>query len=239
MILNCNYQDAINQLEESSVQMVWTDPPFGTGEKQKLDSTSGTRYSYMDYDSKAALDNVVDMAERVAPKMAGSAVLAVCLDYRIVHEAKVAISDLGLFTFQREIIYHFELGATSRNWWTNKHNTILLWAKESPLFKLDCVPTVERKSARGTYTSEQRRVNSVWNITMGPSDGQRTGYPNQKPISLVEPFILVHTNAGDLVFDPFAGSGTTGVAASKHDRRYVMCDISQVACNIMRERGLT
>lgn len=43
MILNCSYQDAIEQLDYRSVQLVWTDPPFGTNQKQKLDSTSGNR----------------------------------------------------------------------------------------------------------------------------------------------------------------------------------------------------
>lgn len=238
MIVNCSYRDAISSLDDGSVQLVWTDPPFGTGEKQKLDSTSGTRYSYMDYDSSKALENVVDMASLVAPKMTPTGVLAICLDYRIVHEAKVAIQETGLYGFNREIIYHFELGATSRNWWTNKHNTILLWGFESPLFQLENVPTVERKSVRGVYNSAMRRVNSVWSITMGPSDTQRTGYPNQKPLSLIEPFVLVHTRPNDLVFDPFAGSGSTGVAAKNHGRRFVMCDVSAEACTVMRGRGL-
>ena len=237
-IINDSCLNVIPTLDDDSIQLVWTDPPFGTGDKQELRSTMGTRFSYMDYGAQQALDMVTNMTELVYPKLRDTGVLAVCLDYRIVHEAAVAIKSVG-YNFLREIVYHFELGAISKNWWTNKHNTILLFGKDGqPTFNKENVPTVARKSARGTYDSEFRKVNSVWSITMGPSDSQRTGYPNQKPLELVEPFILVHTNPGDLVFDPFAGSGTTGVAALKHGRQYIMCDTNPEACSIMVSRWL-
>ena len=232
-----DYSDVIPLFDDRSVQLVWTDPPFGTGQKQELFSTMGTSYNYMDYDSQQALDVVSHMSELMYPKLCDNGVLAVCLDYRIVHEAAVAIKSVG-YNFLREIIYHFELGATTKNWWTNKHNTILLFGKdELSLFNADQIPLVERKSPKGKYVGD-KKVNSVWSITMGNTDPQRTGYPNQKPLQLVEPFILVHTNPGDLVFDPFAGSGTTGAAAQKHGRNFVLCDTNPEAVQVMVDRGL-
>jgi site-specific DNA-methyltransferase (adenine-specific) len=74
---------------------------------------------------------------------------------------------------------------------------------------------------------------------LSPTDPQRTGYPNQKPLKLIEPFIAVHTDEGDLVFDPFAGSGTTGLAAKNAGRRYVLSDINPEAIGVMARRGLS
>lgn len=232
-----DYSEVIPMFDDGSVQLVWTDPPFGTGQKQELRSTMGTRFNYLDYGPQQALDVVAHMSELMYPKLSDTGVLAVCLDYRIVHEAAVAIKSVG-YNFLREIIYHFELGATTKNWWTNKHNTILLFGKdEVPLFNADQVPLVERKSPKGKYVGD-KKANSVWSVTMGNTDPQRTGYPNQKPLELVEPFVLVHTNPGDLVFDPFAGSGTTGEAAQKHGRRFVLCDTNPEAVQVMVDRGL-
>jgi site-specific DNA-methyltransferase (adenine-specific) len=175
----------------------------------------------------------------VRPKLKPTAVVALCLDHRIVHETKVGVEQLQQYTFEGEIIYHFELGGVSRSWWTNKHNTILLFSCGNPTFHLDAVPLTERKAGRGNYTTNHRRVNSVWSITLSPTDPQRTGYPNQKPLKLIEPFIAVHTDEGDLVFDPFAGSGTTGLAAKNAGRRYVLSDINPEAIGVMARRGLS
>jgi len=240
MILNVDYRNAIDMLGPESVQLLWTDPPFGTGQAQRLRSTLGTDFQYKDYDSLQAVSVVVDMMGAVAPKLRESAVVAICLDHRIVHETKVFIEQQlsDVYKYEREIIYHFELGATSRNWWTNKHNTILLWSMRAgaPLFNKHMVPTVPRKAGRGSYDSAERKVNSVWTITLGPSDRQRTGYPNQKPLALVEPFVLVHSDLNDLVFDPFAGSGTVGVAAKRNSRHYVVNDLNPEAFSVMQNR---
>ena len=240
MIVHSDFREAISNISDNTVQLVWTDPPFGTGERQYLKSTKGTNYSYKDALPGSGIGDVVEMASLMADKMLSTGVMAICLDYRIVHEVKTAIDTLGYYDFRGEIIYHFELGAISRNWWTNKHNTILLYSMNGgvPKFNQDAVPRVPRQSKRGTYQTDDRKVNSVWSITMGPSDSQRTGYPNQKPLQLVEPFVLVHTDVDDLVVDPFAGSGTTGYAAMRNGRQFVCIDSNKEAVDLMRARGL-
>ena len=50
-------------------------------------------------------------------------------------------------------------------------------------------------------------------------------HPFAKPISMVEKLVLMYSNPGDLVFDPFCGSGTVGIACKRHGRRYVGCEI--------------
>lgn len=54
---------------------------------------------------------------------------------------------------------------------------------------------------------------------------ERTPHPTQKPLALMGEHVTVHTKPGDLILDPFAGSGTTGVAALKEGRRFVGCEL--------------
>ena len=63
-----------------------------------------------------------------------------------------------------------------------------------------------------------------------------TGYPTQKPLALLERIVSASSNPGDLVFDPFMGSGTTLVAAKRLRRRYGGCDVSPDAVAATRDR---
>lgn len=232
-VSNLDGVDFLATLPNGSVQLCWTDPPFGTGDVQALHSTwTGTgELKYQDNSTDETLALIKATSHHIKRVLSPDGVFALLLDYRSIHEAVGVVQSTGL-QFGGEIIYHFELGGVSRKWWTNKHNTIALFHKGSPRFYLDRVPTVPRKAPRGSYTSEERRVNSVWNYTMGPGDEERTGYPNQKPLAIIEPFVLVHTDPGDLCIDPFCGSGGLGMAAQKHGRRWLMNDLNPDAAEV-------
>lgn len=220
-------------LAEESVQLIWTDPPFGTNKVQE-----GSKHSYRDGDVWTTLNLMEDLAITAQRVLTPTGVLAVCLDYRSVHQTYEVIAEH--LKPKGEIIWHFELGGVAKRWWTNKHNTILLFSKtDEPQFNYDAVPFVPRKEKRGTYTSAERKVNSVWNKTLGPTDSERVQRANQKPLDIVRPFIEVHTNEGDLVVDPFMGSGTTLVAAKELGRRYAGADIDPIAREITKERLCT
>ena len=218
------------QTPDETVQLIWTDPPFGTDQLQV-----GSEHSYRDgtvADTLALIDQLGASAARI---LNPSGVLAVCLDYRAVHEAHGILS--RYLEPQGEIIWHFELGGVARKWWTNKHNTILLFSRgDDPQFDLDAVPTTLRRVKRGEYQDSTRRVNSVWNYTMGPGSKERVRRANQKPLSIVSPFVSVHTRPGDIILDPFMGSGTTGVAATKLGRRFIGADIDAAAVEITTRR---
>ena len=66
----------------------------------------------------------------------------------------------------------------------------------------------------------------VWQFTP-PGKLEKTfgKHPTQKPLALLERCILAASNPGELIFDPFMGSGTTGVAALKHGRQFCGCEV--------------
>ena len=65
---------------------------------------------------------------------------------------------------------------------------------------------------------------------------ERTSHPAQYPEELIERIVLSTTDKGDLVLDPFMGSGTTAVVAKKLGRNYVGYEIVEEYCNIASER---
>jgi DNA modification methylase len=81
-------------------------------------------------------------------------------------------------------------------------------------------------------------VDNVWTEIncLSSQAKERLGYPTQKPEALLERIILASSNPGDLVADFFMGSGTTGAAALKLERRFIGCDVNPEAVRLARER---
>ena len=71
---------------------------------------------------------------------------------------------------------------------------------------------------------------------IGSRARERTGYPTQKPIALLERIIEASSNEGDIVFDPFCGCATTMVAADRHERQWAGIDLSPLAVKLVNER---
>jgi site-specific DNA-methyltransferase (adenine-specific) len=89
------------------------------------------------------------------------------------------------------------------------------------------------------YGGEKKGVplSDVWEIPfLNPKAKERTGYPTQKPVLLLERIIEICTDAGDLVLDPFCGSGTTLVAAKLLGRSSIGIDISEEAVALAQRR---
>ena len=81
------------------------------------------------------------------------------------------------------------------------------------------------------------QMRSVWAINATPPEEKKFGrHPTQKPLALLERIINASTNKGDLILDPFMGSGTTGVAAIRNGRRFVGIDNCAEYVDIARRR---
>lgn len=80
-----------------------------------------------------------------------------------------------------------------------------------------------------------KQMRSVWSIGMTPPS-ERVGYPTQKPLALLRRIILLTSQEGDLVVDPFVGSGTTAVVAASTGRRFVGIDQSPECIEMTQKR---
>lgn len=77
---------------------------------------------------------------------------------------------------------------------------------------------------------------NIWNDVLPPAREERTGYPTQKPVALLERIIKASSNEGDVVLDPFCGCATTCVAAERLQRQWIGIDISPKAVDLVRVR---
>lgn len=169
--------------------------------------------------------------------------LFVHLDAREVHYAKVMLDEVfGRACFQNEIIWAYDYGARARRRWPAKHDTILWYTRdpERYTFNLEECDRIaymapklvgEEKAARGKLPTDV-----WWHTIVSPTGKEKTGYPTQKPVGVLERIVKVHSNPGEVVLDFFAGSGTTGEAAARHGRSYVMVDRSAEAIAVMERR---
>ena len=71
---------------------------------------------------------------------------------------------------------------------------------------------------------------------MSPNSKEKTGYPTQKPMGVLNRIIRVHSNKNDKVLDFFAGAGTTGEAAIQNKRNAILIDNYDQAVKVMKKR---
>lgn len=126
-----------------------------------------------------------------------------------------------------------------RQWRFSVEELDRLYAEGRILLQRDGRP---RKDGLKEYLDEAEGplLQDVWmDIGMGPTTGERLGYPTQKPVALLERVIAASSNEGDVVLDPFCGCGTTIEAAQKLGRRWVGIDITHLAITLIKHRLLT
>lgn len=80
-----------------------------------------------------------------------------------------------------------------------------------------------------------KRLNDIWNVPVRFSGSKRL-HPNEKPVSWIEPCIINSSQKEDLVLDPFAGSGSTGVAAKNLNRNFLLIEVDEEYYNIAKNR---
>ncbi len=165
------------------------------------------------------------------------------IDYREVHYCKVMLDEVfGRECFQNEIIWAYDYGARSTKRWPAKHDNILWYTRDPErytfnLSECDRIPYMApglvgpEKAARGKTPTDV-----WWHTIVSPTGKEKTGYATQKPLGILERIVKVHSNAGDLVMDFFAGSGTTGEAAAKNGRRFLLVDENAEAIRVMKKR---
>ena len=255
---------ALRALPDASVELIYIDPPFNTGTTQQRTRLKTVRDANGDrtgfggrrYRTEAAAplssytDAFDDYIGFLRPRLveahriltaAGS--LFFHIDPREVHYCKVMLDEIfGRASFQNEIIWAYDYGARATKRWPAKHDNILWYSKDPGryTFNLDATDRIPymapdlvgaEKAARGKTPTDV-----WWHTIVSPTGKEKTGYPTQKPLGILERIVRVHSNPGDRVLDFFAGSGTTGLAAARNGRNYILIDESPEACTVMRER---
>jgi site-specific DNA-methyltransferase (adenine-specific) len=165
------------------------------------------------------------------------------IDYREVHYCKVMLDEIfGRTSFQNEIIWAYDYGARAKKRWPAKHDNILWYTKDPERYtfnleECDRIPYMAPGLVGAEKAAKGKTPTDVWwHTIVSPTGKEKTGYATQKPLGVMERIVKVHSNTGEKVLDFFAGSGTTGEAAAKHGREFVMVDESADAVAVMKKR---
>jgi len=165
------------------------------------------------------------------------------IDPREVHYCKVMLDGIfGRECFQNEIIWAYDYGARATKRWPAKHDNILWYTRDAERYTFnlgesDRIPYMAPKLVGEEKAERGKTPTDVWwHTIVSPTGKEKTGYATQKPLGILERIVRVHSNPGDLVLDFFAGSGTTGAAAAKHGREFLLVDESEEAVRVMRKR---
>lgn len=180
------------------------------------------------------------------------------------HYLRVLLDQVfGMDKFQSEIIWAYRRWSNSKKGLLNAHQNIYFYSKTNN-FKFNTLYTdysattnidqilqqrerdkngkcVYKKDKNGNIVSEREKkgvpLSDIWEIPfLNPKAKERVGYPTQKPILLIERIIKISSDEGDVILDPFCGSGTTLVAAELLKRNYIGIDISRDAVEITKSR---
>jgi site-specific DNA-methyltransferase (adenine-specific) len=265
IVLGDNLQ-ALRGMEADSIELIYVDPPFNTGKRQArtqmktIRDEAGDRVGFGGNRYRTELveggtgggygDQFDDFLGFLRPRMeeayrvlSKTGSLFFHIDYREVHYCKVMLDEIfGRECFQNEIIWAYDYGARAKKRWPAKHDNILWYTKDAERYtfnldECDRIPYMApglvgaEKAARGKTPTDV-----WWHTIVSPTGKEKTGYATQKPLGVLERIVKVHSNVGDTVLDFFAGSGTTGEAAAKHGRGFVLVDESVEAAEIMRRR---
>lgn len=255
--------DVIADFDSASFDLIYIDPPFNTGRKQARtqirtvrddagdrEGFKGNRYRTVRVGTKAFADTFDDFMVFLEPRileaqrlLKGNGSFFLHLDYREVHYAKVLCDMIfGRESFMNEIIWAYDYGARSKKKWSAKHDTILWYAMDPDDYTyrfedMDRIPYM----APGLVTKEKAErgktpTDTWWHTIVSPNGKEKTGYPTQKPLGIINRLMKVHSNPGDRVLDFFAGSGTIGEAAVRLGRHAVLVDQNEEAMEVMENR---
>ena len=256
--------DILPGIESGSVPLIYLDPPFNTGREQRRTRLrtqrddaagdrvgfGGRRYRSIPLGSHSFADLFDDFLAFIEPRLlelhrilAPHGSLFFHIDYREAHYCKLLLDAIfGRESFLNEIIWAYDFGGRSKRKWPAKHDAIFWYAKDPERYTfnydaIDRIPYLAPGLVGKAKAERGKTPTDVWWQTIVPTNSrERTGYPTQKPLAILERIVRVHSNPGDLVLDCFAGSGTTGEAAARNNRPYLLIDNNPEAAQIAARR---
>lgn len=241
--INQSINDASEFLPSSFVDLLFLDPPYNLTKKFNTDTFRATSHDeYAEW-----MDSWLSKLVRVLKPTAS---IYICGDWR----SSRAIQEIAekYFIVRNRITWEREKGRGAKANWKNASEDIWFCTmSEKFTFNIDAVKLKRKVIAPYTNNGKPKdwkrsdagnfrltHPSNLWSDLTVPfwSMSENTEHPTQKPEKLLAKIILASTNKGDVVLDPFLGSGTTSVVAKKLERKYVGIEIDEKFASISEKR---
>ena len=265
-VLNLDCLEGLKSLPSESIDLIYLDPPFFTQQKQSLSDKEGNIYSFDDTwaDMGEYCNFLKERFIEMKRVLKNTGSIFVHCDKTAAHYIRVVLDEVfGSNNFRSEIIWTYKRWSNAKKGLLNSHQNIYFYSKTndfkfntiygdySPTTNIDQIyqDRIRDKNGKTKYKTDENGdivssankkgvpLSDTWEIPyLNPRAKERVGYPTQKPVLLLNRIISIATDEGDIVLDPFCGSGTTLVSAKSLKRNYIGFDISENACNISNKR---
>lgn len=266
MVICDDCLNVLQKIEDNTIDMVYLDPPFFSQKIHCMKNSDGIEYRFSDiWDTKGEyLEYIRIRIKEIKRVLKKTGSVFLHCDDSASHYLRMILDDeFGESNFRSEIIWAYKRWSNAKKGLLPGHQTIFFYSKTSN-FKFNTIykeysPTtnidqilqerIRNSEGKASYkydkegniviAKEKKGVpmSDVWEIPfLNPKAKERTGYPTQKPIELLEKIIQISTNEGDSVLDPFCGSGTTLVAAKMLNRNFIGVDKNSSAIELCNRR---
>ncbi|MDG0889242.1 DNA-methyltransferase [Paracholeplasma manati] len=239
----------MKELPDKSVDLVVTSPPYNIDiqygnktSKGKVIDSKGIKYSdnLSEENYRKMLMNVFSECRRVL-KDNGQAWINIknrYLDGVVIPPFWILdmFPDMHL---KNLIVWNFDWGGSTNKRFAPRYEFVFWFTKDKDkyTFNLDEVKIPALNYRPDRYKSQMKNPTDVWRISMVSGNfDERTSHPAQYPEDLIERIILSGTNKGQLVLDPFMGSGTSAAVAKKLGRHFVGYELVKEYYDIANER---
>lgn len=248
LIFNHSSED-MYEIPDKSVDLVVTSPPYNIDIKYgnktikgKVCESKGVKYAdnLKEEDYRSMLERVFSECKRVVSDTG-----SVWINIKNRCEDGVILPPFWIQDYFRDmylknlIIWNFDWGGSTNKRFAPRYEFVFWFVKDKNkyTFNLDDVKIPALNYRPDRYKSQMKNPTDVWRISMVSGNfEERTSHPAQYPEELVERIVLAGSNKGDVVLDPFMGSGTTAAVAKKLGRHYLGYEIVEEYCEIADAR---
>jgi len=243
MVVHGNAFEILPKLRSNSFDLLFADPPYNLTKKfgkEEFKKTDADAYEEW-------LDSWLKLS---VPLLKRTASVYICGDWR----SSAAIQRVGskYFKLQNRLTWEREKGRGAKRNWKNSAEDIWFFTVSNEFtFNLEAVK--QRRRVLAPYRENGKpkdwkegdggnfrdtHPSNIWTDITVPfwSMPENTEHPTQKPEKLLAKIILASTNQGDLILDPFGGSGTTAVVAKKLGRDFVVIESDEKYCLLAAKR---
>lgn len=219
----------LSQQPEESVDLIVADPPYNVGKDYGNNIDSKTKEEYVDF-TKAWL-------REAARVLKPSGTIYCFMGFRFISHVYQILEDDLCMKFNSWICWHYTQGLGRKKGFSARHDDILMFNKSDKFkFNLDNV-RIPQKFYRSINNMRGANPGDVWEFShIHYCQANRQKHPTQKPEGLIERMILASSDTGDMVVDPFAGSGTTLRVCQQLKRNCIGVEINEEYVKMTRER---
>ncbi len=244
-IINQDLFEVIDQLPEKFVDLLFIDPPYNLDRNFSVHNNTNNHFKGMKPEEyRKWFDS---WFSRIMKVLKPDASVYICCEWRTTY----IIQDLvqNYLKIQNRITWEREKGRGAKRNWKNCSEDIL-FCTVSDNYKFYPERVKLKRRVLAPYRDENGKPkdwkdgyrltypSNIWTDISVPfwSMPENTDHPTQKPEKLLAKILLASSDEGDLVFDPFIGSGTTAVVAKKLNRKYCGVEVDEYYCCITEKR---